>query len=458
MISNSVPEVRAAGLEMRQHYRYPAGMVDIQASVETDTEGFFQFGPATCFGRCDDGVAQGISVERLPVAKSAHYDRSRQIILPFDPDEVSRNLRREKYVQPRTGQEDGLIHSKWVRDAYYAIRRFLPVQVRKHLQRARLADWKHIPFPLWPVDLSVELLFEQLMRLALLARGGEPIPFVWFWPEGHSGAMILTHDVEEAAGRDFCPMVMDLVESAGFRSSFQIIPEDRYEVTPDFLDSLRKRGHEINVHDLNHDGHLFSDRSEFLSRAERIRRYLGDFGAKGFRSAILYRNPEWFDELGCAYDMSMPNVAHLDPQRGGCCTSFPYFVGDVVELPLTTTQDYSLFHILQMYSLELWEQQMELILGQNGLVSFNIHPDYVVEKHARSVFVALLSMMERQREKRNLWAALPAEVNSWWRQRAAMEIVNEDGMARIVGPGTERASLAYATLDGDRVVYQRANR
>lgn len=67
-------------------------------------------------------------------------------------------------------------------------------------------------------------------------------------------------------------------------------------------------------------------------------------------------------------------------------------------------------------------------------------------------------MMEQQREKRNLWAALPAELNLWWRQRAAMEIVNEDGTARIVGPGTERASLAYATLDGDRGVYQRANR
>lgn len=454
MISNSIPEVRVAGLEMRQHYRYPVGMFDIQASVGTDLEGFFQFGPATCFGCCDDGVAESISAGAPPTARSARYDKSHQIFLPFDPDEVSQNLRRERYTRQSNHPDGEVVHSQWVRRAYYAIRRFLPVHVRKHLQRIHLANWDRIRFPLWPVDLSVELMFEELMRLALCARGGAPIPFVWFWPEGHSGAMMLTHDVEEASGRDFCPLLMDLVESAGFRSSFQIIPEGRYTVTPDFLESLRKRGHEINVHDLNHDGHLFRDRSEFLNRAARIRHHLGDFGAQGFRSAILYRNPEWFDELGCTYDMSMPNVAHLDPQRGGCCTSFPYFIGDVLELPLTTTQDYSLFHILQKYSLELWEQQMEMILQQNGLVSFNIHPDYILETRARSVFVALLSMMEGYREKRNLWAALPAEVNLWWRQRAAMEIVDGDGTTKIVGPGSERATLAYAALDGGRVVYR----
>ena len=53
--------------------------------------------------------------------------------------------------------------------------------------------------------------------------------------------------------------------------------------------------------------------------------------------------------------MSVPNVAHLEPQRGGCCTVMPYFVGDVLELPLTTIQDYSLFHILGDYSTTLWK-------------------------------------------------------------------------------------------------------
>src|SRR3989442_11558067 len=37
-----------------------------------------------------------------------------------------------------------------------------------------------------------------------------------------------------------------------------------------FLSTFRDRGFEINVHDLNHDGSLFSDRKEFLRRANRI--------------------------------------------------------------------------------------------------------------------------------------------------------------------------------------------
>ena len=67
----------------------------------------------------------------------------------------------------------------------------------------------------------------------------------------------------------------------------------------------------------------------------------------------MYREQEWFDAFEFSYDMSVPNAAHLEPQRGGCCTVMPYFVGDLLELPLTTTQDYSLFHILGDYSISL---------------------------------------------------------------------------------------------------------
>jgi hypothetical protein len=113
---------------------------------------------------------------------------------------------------------------------------------------------------------------------------------------------------------------MDLNDSFAIKGSFQIVPEKRYTVSGHLLDEIRDRGFEINVHDLNHDGRLFSDHAEFLHRAERIRQYKLQFGAKGFRSAVLYRNVDWIGALGFSYDMSIPNVVHLDPQRGGCCT------------------------------------------------------------------------------------------------------------------------------------------
>jgi hypothetical protein len=84
----------------------------------------------------------------------------------------------------------------------------------------------------------------------------------------------------------------------------------------------------------------------------------------------MYRNHDWYDVFEFSYDMSVPNVAHLDPMRGGCCTVMPYFVGKIVELPVTTAQDYTLFHILHDYSIDLWKQQLALVSGKNGLMSF----------------------------------------------------------------------------------------
>jgi len=101
----------------------------------------------------------------------------------------------------------------------------------------------------------------------------------------------------------------------------------------------------------------------------------------------MYRKVDWFKYLCFAYDMSVPNVAHLEPQRGGCCTVMPYFLpGGMLELPLTTIQDYSLFHILQDYSLAVWKQQIQLILDGHGLLSFTIHPDYVRPQRAQAVY------------------------------------------------------------------------
>ena len=103
----------------------------------------------------------------------------------------------------------------------------------------------------------------------------------------------------------------------------------------------------------------------------------------------MYREQGWFEAFEFSYDMSVPNAAHLETQRGGWCTVLPYFIGDLLELPLTTTQDYSLFHILNEYSVARWKQQTEILLSKNGLVSFIAHPDYLVEERLRRVQAAL---------------------------------------------------------------------
>jgi hypothetical protein len=158
--------------------------------------------------------------------------------------------------------------------------------------------------------------------------------------------------------------------------------------------------------------------------------------------------------LDVAYDMSVPNVAHLEPQRGGCCTVMPYFIGDIVELPLTTVQDYSLFHILGDYSITLWVKQIELILANHGLITILTHPDYLIEQRAQGVYGELLAHLRQVVDQRKVWLALPGEVERWWRMRRKMTLVNEGSRWRVEGPDSARARVAFATLENDRVVYR----
>jgi len=412
--------------------------------------GYFRFGENTvCFARTSSGPLRNAAGSHL-------YDVANDVtvgkygaILPFDPGDAIDNLRYERYMT----RCDGL-PSRLVREIYYTFRPWMPEGFRKHLHRIYLNRWQEIAFPRWPVDRTVEDIFERMVMLSLQSRGGGQMPFVWFWPAGYSGCVILTHDVETAAGRDLCAELADTDASFGMESSFQIVPEERYEVTSSFLASLRERGRELNLHGLNHDGKLFRDRKTFLDQVVRINRYAREYGAAGFRSPVLYRNLDWYADLEFSYDMSVPNVAHLDPQRGGCCTVMPYFVGNIVELPLTTTQDWSLFNVLKHDSIELWKRQIDLVLEKHGLVSFNIHPDYIMADPFRKVYHQLLEHLSKICADRNVWMALPGEVDLWWRQRRAMTLVNRGNLFQVSGPFSERAAPAYACLDDGCVVYQ----
>jgi hypothetical protein len=336
---------------------------------------------------------------------------------------------------------------------YYFVRPILPVTIRKHVQQWYFRDWDKLSFPHWPVDTTVDDLHEELLRQSIRANSDRCIPFIWFWPDGAHSCAIMTHDVETAFGRDTCSTLMDTDDSYGIKSSFQIVPEQRYEMSDKFVDSIRHRGFEVVVHDLNHDGHLYRNRKEFQERAAKINAYGKRYGARGFRAGSLYRKQSWYDALDFAYDMSVPNVAHLDPQHGGCCTVMPYFIGEILELPVTTSQDYTLFNILNHDSIDLWKQQTELIMQKHGLVSFIAHPDYLASIRPRNMYEELLAYLVRLREAKNLWVTTPGDVNHWWRQRAEMTLLNEGENWIIQGAGKERARIAYATEDHGRLVF-----
>ena len=436
-----------------QYYRCPEHYARLSLRGPlSETNGFFRLGPDTvCYGKCS-----GHSPADSPngILHNALQDTTIDgdtIHLPFDLRQVVENLRNELYSGEHTNGNG--LKTQALTKAYYLIRPLLPVGVRKYIQKWRLRGWDQLPFPHWPVDRTVDQILEQVMLLSLRSQSADRIPFIWFWPDGANSCAIMTHDVETAMGRDSCGHLMDMDEASGIKAAFEIVPQQRYEVTSDFLKSIRQRGFEIVVHDLNHDGRLFSNREQFLERVASINAYKEQFGSIGFRAAVLYRKQSWFNDLNFDYDMSVPNVAHLDPQRGGCCTVMPYFVGKILELPVTTTQDYTLFHILNDYSINLWQKQIDLIMEKHGLISFIVHPDYIGGDRERKVYEALLNHLASLRKERALWITTPGEVNRWWRQRAEMELVEDSHGWRIEGDGNERARIAYASENNGRIAY-----
>jgi len=390
---------------------------------------------------------------RIPGMSGHLQSAGAEPCLPFDADQAINDLRLERYARRCAWSELSLV-VRFIRDLYYFSRPWLSLGFRKYLQRAYHYRWEKIAFPSWPVDTTVERISNHAMLNAIKATSVDRVPFVWFWPNGARSALVITHDIEAQAGYDFSSELIAIDKSFGIRASFQIVPEGTYKVSDAFLQNLRDQDFEINIQDLNHDGRLFSSLHEFRRRVSKINAYRRSYNANGFRAAVLYRNLDWYDALDFSYDMSVPNVAHLDPQRGGCCTVMPYFVHNILELPLTTTQDYMLFHLLGDYSLNLWKVQMDLILKNNGLISFLIHPDYVREEKALGVYCALLSFLRDLGSREQLWFALPGEVDQWWRDRSQMQVVNRGGHWQIEGPGAERAVLAFAKADGNHLQFE----
>ena len=436
-----------------EHFRLPQELIHVRLRGPLSREpGYFRFAADTiCYGRSASG-------SRTPRAHGKLYDTAGDVVaeggairLPFDPDEVVDNLRHERYL---AGGGRSARESPYLRSLYYGwLRPLVPAPVRRRLQRALLGDWDRIPFPQWPVDGTVDRLLERLLAVSMTALGLARVPFIWFWPDGATACAIMTHDVDDRAGLDFCSELMALDDAVAIKSSFQIVPEGRYPVADALLHDIRARGFEVNVHDLNHDGRLFTSREEFSRRVERINAWGRRYQARGFRSGQLYRNQAWLSELAFSYDMSVPSVAHLDPQRGGCCTLTPFFIGKVLELPLTTIQDYSLFYVLRDYSTRLWTRQADEIAARHGLLSFLVHPEHVIEASARKTYRALLEYLAGLRETRNVWIPLPREVDRWWRQRRALTLVRDGDGWRIEGDGKERARLAFATVTDGKLAF-----
>ena len=233
---------------------------------DSGKEDYFRFGDHTLFGTCSRRNAVRSNNPAQQAAKSAANTPSEAIDLPFDVVKAIDNLRLERYCTSTEKHPGNSLLGR----AYYFARPLMPLRVRRHLQKVRLNKWRQLTFPRWPVDRTVDKVIGDLLLSSRHAHGVDRIPFIWFWPEGATSAAMVTHDVETARGRDLCSTIMDIDDAFGIKGAFSVVPEKRYGVMPTYIDSIWGRGFEVVVHDLNHDGHLYSDHATFVDRAAKI--------------------------------------------------------------------------------------------------------------------------------------------------------------------------------------------
>src|SRR4029453_12622266 len=100
-------------------------------------------------------------------------------------------------------------------------------------------------------------------------------------------------------------------------------------------------------------------------------------------------------ELPPDYDCSMPHSDPFEPQPGGCCSLWPFFIGRVVELPYTLPQDPPLFTLLDHRTAAVWFEQATSIEKEHGLIQCVTHPDrgYLGNPRKRAMYLEFLRAM-----------------------------------------------------------------
>ncbi|MEO5378865.1 MAG: polysaccharide deacetylase family protein [Magnetococcus sp. DMHC-6] len=240
---------------------------------------------------------------------------------------------------------------------------------RKHVRCLKKNGKIHAP--------ANDTLDQKALQLARFDPGN-----LWQWPNDHSCAFVLSHDVDTAGQESGIREIMQVARERNIRSTFSFVL-DSIPHYHDLLLEMLADGFEVALHDVVHDNRICSLTEEqivkrLLPAQEAIERY----GIKGFRSPSWYVSSSlWsaLERLGFDYDMSA-----LDSwpffQRGmehGVSTFFPFMVGELVVLPSTIPFEMP-WHILGMAKKDVrwfWTEKIQRLAHAGGLILVDAHPD-----------------------------------------------------------------------------------
>lgn len=320
--------------------------------------------------------------------------------------------------------------------AYYLVKSFIPVGLRHRINSMAVRMRGQRDFPRWPCESVLIEFWRGWLHQSLSLLGISDGWHIGFWPHDHTCCIVLTHDVEGPLGMERMEAMADLEEKHGFRSAFNL-PLAQYPIDWKLVERLRARGFEFGAHGLSHDGRLFRSERDFIELAPKLERLAREQGLRGFRAPSTLRRAEWIAALDFDFDSSFSDTDPYEPQRGGTCSIFPFYLADMLELPYTLPQDHTLIHLLRRRPLPVWSAKVHWIASMGGMVLALTHPDYcAVQPYFKDYeqLIALLGTLT------SAWRALPGEVAAWWRRRSQLTLSMQGGQPVIEGPDSAGAS------------------
>ena len=310
--------------------------------------------------------------------------------------------------------------------------RAIPSFIRNRAFRAPNSVTEPTEDKLVPVECLRVIFLASLVVSAECA-----VPRIAFWRKGKSHALAITHDVETKLGlEDGAGRLVELESKLGVRSTWNV-PSERYPLSSQLLISLATAG-EVGGHDTKHDGRLifesFENKVGRVGRCKSRLESLSKREVRGFRSPLLQHGRELIDALGKAgfqYDSSAPSWEALSPtslKPHGVGTVFPFFISNMLEIPVSLPQDHQLIRVSGLTVSEAVEELFRvsgLVQGIGGACVLLVHPDYEFGQPENSEeYYRLLARFKSDPECEILTLG---ELARWWTHRANSQIETGNG-------------------------------
>jgi hypothetical protein len=267
-------------------------------------------------------------------------------------------------------------------------------------------------FPRWPCETALIGYWRRWLSDALAELRLSDGWHMAFWPEGAQCSIVLTHDICNATDLAQVEEICDIEELLGFRSAWYLPVED-IQVDWQRIHEFQARGFEFGIRGIGSNQKIPGDGKDLRKLKPRQERAIRDHDCHGFRAPSLFRDVSWIGGLDFDFDASFCDTDPFDARPGGTCSVFPFFIGKLVELPITLGRDHTLIQLLRRNPLSTWSLKAHWLANAGAMIHLATEPRYLSIASYGGAYKNLLTEFSDLKA----WHALPSAVASWWRLR-----------------------------------------